>query len=260
MKPDSIDRGPVVNGANRPDFILSSGMDIIGVEVTGFHSAAEGAHGRPRRAVEEEWRKLKQIFQRERTRYKQLDNINGIFFFGKLEVPPSRQHEQFVTESLDFGTENIDIISVEGLDFCSFLERFPLLNKYLEKLHLQKVNCYMTWEWNHCCAAVGVNEAELKNTIFPKLTIPRPDKVTENWLLVISGLELSEAMGMPHVGLVEEYQILSSALLKGPYDKVYIFQYGLDRILLWHRSSGWTEVRKARFAGPGQSRQHQIRQ
>ena len=251
VKPDRIDRGPVVSGANRPDFILTIGTNIIGVEVTGFHSEAKGVHGQPRRAVEEQWRKLIEVFQSERKQYPQLDNINGMFFFRKLEVPPSRQHEQFITESLDFATENINVISVEGLDFCSFPPEFPLLNQYLEKLYLQKAGCYITWEWNHCCAAVGANESELKTCIFPKLKNPRPDKVTENWLLVISGHELSQAMGMRHVGLLGDCQDLNDALLKGPYDKVYIFQYLYDRILLWQRSGGWAEVRKARFPRPG---------
>ena len=75
FQPDGIERGPLIDGANLPDFILHLGSDEVGVEMTTFHSEEKGADGSPRRAVEEAWENTRSIFQKERESYPELNKV-----------------------------------------------------------------------------------------------------------------------------------------------------------------------------------------
>jgi hypothetical protein len=238
----------IQRGANPPDFILIKAKKRIAVEVTEFHSDAIGPEGHPRRLIEEEWAKLQQVMKRERKHYPDLDKISGLLFFKKLSVPSRVEYPQFVRELLDFSRSSLKSLTQKRGDFNSFGINSPLLKKYLKRLHLATVNCYITWEWNHSASSVGLNESEVKKTILKKLAIPRPKNVSENWLLIVSGHQLSQSMGLPHVEKLNAFQEANKALKDGPYDRVFIFQYMFDRVLLWEHSSGWIEIRKARFA------------
>lgn len=235
MKPNSVERG-----ANPPDFLLTLEGSRIAVEVTEFHSATD-VGGHPRRVVEEEWQKIQRLFEQERKQYPDLDNISGRLFFKQLEVPPSGKHKQFVKELLDFGRSVLGCLTKKGVDFSSFTPHFPLLNRYLKRLHLRDAGCHVTWNWNHSAGSVGLSEEELHGTISQKLIIFRPADVGENWLLVVSGHPLSQSMGRVSVNDLRGYQDLNKALEHGPYEKVYIFQSMCDRVLLWKRSEGWEE-------------------
>lgn len=244
MAPESIERG-----ANPPDFILTQGKKRMAVEVTEFHSDATGPARHPRRLIEQEWAKLQQLIERERKRYPDLNNISGLLFFNKLAVPSRVECPQFVRELLDFSRNCLKSLTEKGGDFSSFGTNFPLLRKYLKRLHLAIVECYITWEWNHSASSVGLNESEIKKSISRKLEIPHPKGVSENWLLIVSGHQLSQSMGLPDVQKLNAFNEVNNMLKNGPYDKVFIFQYMFDRILLWEHSGNWKEVRKARFAG-----------
>jgi len=246
MTPESIERG-----ANPPDFILAQAKKQIAVEVTEFHSDATGPGGHPRRLIEEEWAKLQKLIEQERKHYPVLNNISGLLFFKNLALPSRVERPQFVRELLEFSQNSLNSITGKGKDFNSFHTSLPLLGRYLRKLHLQPVNCYITWEWNHSASSVGLNESEMKKTISRKLEIPRPESVSENWLLIVSGHQLSQSMGLPDVEELNAFEEVNGALKNGPCDKVFIFQYMFDRVLLWELSSGWIELRRTRFAQNG---------
>lgn len=243
MTPKSIQRGD-----DPPDFILAQAKKQIAVEVTEFHSDATGPGGHPRRLIEEEWAKLQKLIEQERKHYPGLNNISGLLFFKKLAVPSHVERPQFVRELLEFIQNSLNSLTSKGKDFNSFHTSLPLLGRYLRKLHLQPVNCYITWEWNHSASSVGLNESEMKRTISKKLAIPRPKNVSENWLLIVSGHQLSQSMGLPDVKELNAFEEVNGALKNGPCDKVFVFQYMFDRVLLWELSSGWIELRKPRFA------------
>jgi hypothetical protein len=240
---ESIERG-----ANPPDFILTQGKKQIAIEVTEFHSDATGPVGHPRRLIEQEWAKLQQLIEQERKRYPDLNNISGLLFFKKLLVPSRVERLQFARELLDFSRNSLKCLTGKGGDFSSFDIDSPLLKKYLRRLHLGLAKCYITWEWNHSASSVGLNESEMKKTISRKLEIPSPKGVSENWLLIVSGHQLSQSMGLPNVGKLNAFQETNEALKTGPYNKVFIFQYMFDRVLRWELSSGWIELREAHFA------------
>jgi hypothetical protein len=237
IKVDAIERG-----ANPPDFILKLSEKNIAVELTEFHSSATGVGGHPRRALEEEWQKIQQVFEQERKFYSDLDSISGLLFFRQLEIPPKGKQKQFVTELLNFARDKLGDLTKKYSNFKFFGSKFPLLNSYLKCLSLCNADCYITWGWNHSVTYVGLSESELKRVVCPKLKMPRPPEVKENWLLVVSGHQLSQCMGLPKIESFQNYQELNSALEHGPYDMVYIFQYMFDRVLLWKPTSEWTEV------------------
>jgi hypothetical protein len=249
LKALQIQVGSIERGANPPDFILTLAKKQVAVEVTEFHSDATGPEGHPRRLIEEEWTKVQRLINQERKRYPDFDNILGLLFFKKLLLPSRFEGLEFVRELLNFSRNVLESVSKKGVgDFSSFDQKFPLLQKYLRRLHLRLVGSHTTWEWNHSASSVGLNESEMRKTVSRKLEIPRPKDVSENWLLIVSGHQLSQSMGLPDIEKLNAFQEVNEALKTGPYDKVFIFEYMFDRVLLWDPSSGWMELREARFA------------
>jgi len=239
---DSIDRG-----ADPPDLVLTESGRAIAVEVKGFHSAATGDAGHPRRAVEEEWDALRETISTARRAHPELDSINCHLSFRGLLVPPRRQHVAFADELIRLVQEKSGQVAAASLE-CTDLTCYPLLQEYLEGVDLSRPGCYMMWNWDLNAACVGLSEEELKGVILPKLRSQKPADVAENWLLVVSGLRLSQSMGLPHVEELGDYRCLNKALAQGPLDRVYVFQYAFGRILEWSLKEGWVEVRPAKWA------------
>lgn len=229
-------------GAEPPDFVIFLGDRRIAVEITEFHSGAKGTDDSPRRAVEEEWEKLRQLIEKERENYAILKEIGAKLFFKKLHVPSTPEHNQFVSELLAFVLKEGRNLTSERTRFKEFGGAFPLLQAYLKCLDLYIAGCYISWEWNHNIAWVGLDENELCNIVRPKLGKPRINGVDEYWLLVVSGPYLSQSMGIPQIEEIRNWQQLNVDLGKGPYDRIYVFQYMVDRVLLWTPSARWHEV------------------
>jgi len=241
-KPESVKRGD-----DPPDFIAIIDGKRIAIEETEFHSSATGANGHPRRAIEEEWQKFQKLIEQERMKDSDLNKVYGRLSFKCLQVPSRNEQATFVEELLEFSRGRLKSLTGKRSDFTSFGQSFPLLSKYLRKFQLSTVCGGLTWEWNDG-RWVGLSESELQKTISGKLNIARPTNAEENWLLVVSGHQLSQSMGLPNVEKLRSFNQLNEDLVGGPYDKVYIFQYMFESILLWQPSDGWTEVRKAHFA------------
>ena len=55
-------------------------------------------------------------------------------------------------------------------------------------------------------------------------------------------------MGIPHVETFKKLGGINQDLNNSPYDKIFIFQYMFDGVLLWQRPSGWSELKCAEFA------------
>ena len=55
----------------------------------------------------------------------------------------------------------------------------------------------MTWDRNSA-AYVGISEEELEECVSNKLNKPRPQQITENWLLIVSGTTMSQQIGLTH--------------------------------------------------------------
>jgi len=219
LKPESIERG-----ADPPDFLVAIDEGHVAIEETDFHSDKKGVDGSSRRGIEEEWLRLQRVFVQERELYPDLDRICGFLFFRALEVPPRRKHGLFASELLGFARKELERITEKGVDFASLDPAFPLLGKYLTRLRLWDARCYVTWEWSHNADFVGLTQEELRR------------------IIVVSGRQLSQSMGLVEAAKLNRYQEINRALELGPYDKVYIFQHMETKILLWQPSSSWNEV------------------
>ncbi len=197
----------IQRGANPPDFILTQAKKQIAVEVTEFHSNAAGPGGRPRRLIEEEWAKLQQVMKRERKHYPDLDNISGLLFFKKLSVPSRVECPQFVRELAGSQErfsrgllKSLKKILGGDLGMALLVKITPLLKKYLKRLHL--ANCKLL---HHCGngelleyqPCLWVERVRNEEDYFEKVKDPRPKDVSENWLLIVSGHQLSQSVGLP---------------------------------------------------------------
>lgn len=219
-----------------PDFIVKLQGKKIGVEVTEFHSNAKGEKGRPRRAIEEAWSVLQETIMEQVGKHGKLQESNGLLFFDKLELPEKSEYKEFTDELIRLSVEMID----SGLRETTPGKEYPLLNRYLKKLFLEKAGVYILWGWNHDVASVGLSESELLKAINPKLRADYKDhKIDELWLLIISGYRLSQAMGIILFYKLSNYNELNRLLRLSKYSKVYIYQYMLNSIYEW---PGWVKI------------------
>jgi hypothetical protein len=232
-------------GDEPPDFILTLDNNQIAIEITDYYSTSNVGQQHPRQAVEQTWQKLRNTICIERKCVPELNDVYVVLHFKELCVPPKNKHVHFAKELITFVKGHYPVLNNEGSSFSSFEPDCPTMTSYLNKVQINRVNCYVAWDWNHDVSCVGISESELEKTIATKTkTTPKSSDYAEYWLLVVSGTALSQAMGMPHPENLDDYRI-SQDLANGPFDKVYIFQYMYDRILLWQRPNGWQEVCRA---------------
>ena len=102
----------------------------------------------------------------------------------------------------------------------------------------------MTWDRNSA-AFVGVGEKELQKCVSKKLNNPRPQQITENWLLIVSGTAMSQQIGLTHCKKFNGFAPLNNRLDKSSFDKVFFFQYVWQRVLCWSHNNEWKEVKPA---------------
>ncbi|MDD5019450.1 MAG: hypothetical protein PHS61_03395 [Candidatus Omnitrophica bacterium] len=233
-------------GADPPDFVIHSSGAKIAIEITEFYSDAKGATGDPRQLVEREWDKLRDVIAKAREQYPELKEINCHILFMELGVPSRRDHQKFADELVGFVIKNLAMLTEESQDFKILSNDFPLLKKYVAKIRLNKAGCYITWDWNHSVGFVGLSEDELSGVISRKTGQDNSENsCSETWLLIIGdgGEGISQSMGLPHIDELNSFGTVNGILGGSSFDRVYIFQYLLDRIFEWRRGRGWLLVR-----------------
>lgn len=227
-----------VKDGEAPDFIVKLHHLIIGIEVTEFHSDLKGEKDRPRRAVEEAWVSLQRVIMEQVGNYKELEDTSGFLYFKKLELPPNKEYKEFVNELIQLSLELIGTNREE----ISPDSNYPLLNKYLSEFRLEKVGCYITWEWNHIASSIGLTESELLDTIQPKL-VKAKSYIRRNidvlWLLIVSGFRLSQTMPVRLSNRLLSYKKLDYLLSRSIFEKIYIYQYMVGVIYEW---PNWVKI------------------
>ena len=228
-----------------PDFSLESDGKSTGLEVTSFRSSAKGVDGKPRRAIEEEWGHLQSKIMSEVEKVPQLKGIHGFLNFHALDVPNRRQHRQFVTELLAL---SLRMMATDSLKANPNKREHHLLSHYVKTLTLERVGCYITWEWDHIAAAIGVSEVELITAITPKaskaVSYLEKDEFDELWLLVVSEHRLSQTIPRISVEKLNSYETLNKELQKSGFAKVLLYQYMFDVVYEW---PGWKKFGKEKF-------------
>lgn len=234
-------------GENPPDFYLVCGSVRIAVEITEYHSQRKGPGNHSWRMVEEAWQEIKALFVTKRQQYPALDEVHGFLYFKDLEMPSSGQYEEFVDELLKFGMSELNVLTEERTLYHCFPATYLLLNRYLKKMHLQKVGCHMTWGMASA-TYVGISEQELERAIFRKLKKPRPPRIDEYWLLIVSGTHMSQNIGLTGHEIFNNFTGVNKKIQASCFDKVIFFQYIYERILCWNRNKQWEQLKAARFS------------
>jgi len=119
---------------------------------------------------------------------------------------------------------------------------YPLLNKYLKQFFLKKVDCYITWEWNHSASFIGLTEPELIDTIQPKIEKSKHYKkkdLDELWLVIVCGTSLSQTMPIHIREMLRTFYTIDVISSKSFFSKVFIFQYMLCVLYEWPK---WLQV------------------
>jgi hypothetical protein len=167
-----------------------------------------------------------------------LKNTCGLLSFKQLELPQNSKYKEFVNELIKLSLEMIEANREE----ISPDSNYPLLNKYLSEFRLEKVGCYMTWEWSPNDPSLGLTESELLDTIEPKLakaeSYARKD-IDVLWLLVVSGSRLSQTMSVRLSNSLLSYKKLDYLLSRSIFEKIYIYQYIVGVVYEW---PNWVKI------------------
>ncbi len=240
IEADSIDRGPTVNGNDKPDFVVCITGKKIGIEETRYFMKQRPDWQQPRQAIESAWDNLKTVIEERRRRYSELKEVHGAISFREFVLPPSREYGPFASELIEFSMDMLGGFGFDPKRYRTFDEKYLLLNEYVEYLKLQQVECYgMSWDWLHNAEFVGLQERELHGIIQTKIERHVPSPVDENWLLVTSAPETSQQMGYLFVGGLNKYKSVCDLLNDCPFDKVYIYDYTRSKVFLWTLDGGW---------------------
>jgi hypothetical protein len=226
-----------------PDFIINLNNKRIGIEITEHHSSEKDANERQRRATEEDWELLRKTIMDSVWKDSALSQTHSYLEFRKLELPHRRDFTRFADELIKLSREMI----TSGLQVVKLDERYPLLYKYVGRMYLKIVECFISWDWNHDAGSVGLTEPELIRTIEPK--IGKAVKyvqgcMDELWLVIIEGHRISQAMGVYLERYLTHFSELDSMLQQLRFNKVYIHQYMQNVIYKW---PGWVKIGQERF-------------
>ncbi len=233
-----ISKAGIMIGDDPPDFVVTYDDNKVAIEVTEFHSDFKGEKGYPRRVIEEAWKELSTAIAVERKNIIKLHNINCTLYFDKFIVPSRKERVAFAKELVSFVKSVLSRVSKVQVEYEEFHRDNQLLSKYLRKITIKKVGCYITWGWNHSAGMVGLRESELKAVVEEKL-ISIKRSFDEIWLLIVSGVEISQCMGMPSVEELRGFIGANDFLNKTPYSNVFIYQYLFDRVIEWTKQGGW---------------------
>jgi len=236
--PDDVPRG------EHCDLVAVFPQQKIGVEVTEFHGDFKGKKGSQWRAVMENWRYLQRMIMEKVRQYDELKETSGLLFSERRELPPRKQYQGFVDELVQLSRERINSDCQErtlGSDY-------PLLHKHLKKFILKKSGCYSTWKWNHEASSFGVRETPLIQAAEPKvrkLIKYKQEDVEEVWLLVVSGFQLFQALGINLSSKLRTFDRLNKLLTTSGFNRVYLYQYMFDVAYEW---PGWAKIGRESFA------------
>lgn len=226
-----------------PDFIINLNNKRIGIEITEHHSSERDANKRCRRATEEDWELLKTIIRDEVWKDSDLSQTHGYLEFRKLELPPRKDFRRFADELIQLSKEMIN----SHREVVKINEKYPLLYKYMNKMHLKIVGCFISWDWNYEGGSVGSNEPELIKTIERKTSIANEyvkNDIDELWLIVVEGHRISQAMGINLEWYLNDFESVNRLLQGSQFNKVYIYQYMQAVIYEW---PGWFKIGQERF-------------
>ena len=238
----SIVRGPLVDGNNKPDFVVCIDGSQIGIEETTYYRKQRADESQPRQAKESAWPDLQSVIEKARQKYSELSEIHGCMSFRGFMLPPSKEYDPFARELVEFAMSKIGDLSSVHKRYRTFCEKYPHLNSYLGYLELKQVRHYGFWQWRHNADNMELQEDKLYSIIQDKTGKHIQSRVDENWLLITSGTQMSQQMGHLSVGRMNEFSEILDLLDESPFDRIYIYDYVRSRVVVWTVREGWEDV------------------
>ena len=247
IKIESNERGPKIDGNYYPDFIGILGSKKIGIELTNFHSLPKDGNICPRE-IEEAEKRINDYLMGHYKNDPKFLKIRGVISLIK--------ENRLIYDWKNVAEEIINYIHGEDTllklnDTRSFPCKYPYLNKYVGRLSFYKDEgglSLLDGGW------AGLHRSELDTTLDKKLSKPRPDDLSEFWLLIVSGGNNSEQMGIITMQTFkgEDFKYINQRLEEQPiYDKVFIYQYMYNSVFMWEKEKGWSCIQKGLFGSFG---------
>ncbi len=227
----------IQRGDNPPDFIVTIKGEKISIEMTDFYSSESGPSGHTHREVTVEFEKLRDKIDLRIKEESLLKNLHIFLWFNKLLLPSSKKQDQFIKEICLFARLFFNKIN-SNLHFTIFdnFDGYPLLKEYLMEVRL-RIGMRRT-DWNYSSGFVDKNRDthDLITSIEKKITNPPEKKLY--WLLIVTGPSVSQMFGPHEVEVAQSCIKLNELLRSGPFDKIYVHQFGFGHILEG-TSDGW---------------------
>jgi hypothetical protein len=228
-----------------PDFEVTIGNQLIGIEETGCFRDHKNNRGSISQAIEEHNKKIEELLDNKSASSNVLKGIWGILFFKNKKHPSNKELDQFCNEVIKFAEESIctKIISKKTLDLKPN-DKFPLLINYLNLISLLKTNFPTTlWQINRG-TNINFTEEQLINVIKPKTE--KKHKYSYNnfnklWLLVVFGVQPSQAV-TPSFDIenkLKNFTHLNNVLKSSYFNKVYLFLRRDSIVFEW---PGWNKI------------------
>ena len=223
--------------SENPDFILHTNLGKVGIEVTDYHSSEK------RREVEEAWKDLQNETYRYVRKHSDLQKLNVLLFFKNVSLPKKGLWQAFIKKI------HVKIVAFENALGEKQEEHFivsdsgDITSEYLKSIHLSRLDSplIMGWDWNHNASSIGVLEDKICQIIEKKGDCEI--KVKPCYLLINSGLQISQLTGIVYTTRLNEFNRLKPKLLASSFEGVYLSCF--NGYCCWDRSrNSWFEVKE----------------
>lgn len=231
--------GGIVVEQERPDFVITKCGRKVGVEITEYHQSNYSCQSYSRTQVEAEWYKFRSDVIEYREAHEGLEGLSVLLTFAELKVPNGNDRSDFI-EAVHKEIERLKPDISDQFTQIRVNEKSPaILQRYLTKIDVRLVGCYMEWDWNHMVASVGTSDEELFNILYTKLALTRDEEIDELHLVLAGdGPTGGSYIGYLSPNILAGWGQLNAALDRSDYDLVIILNYGESCV--WRRMQGWT--------------------
>jgi hypothetical protein len=231
--------------AEPPDFwVRVPGIGRVGIELTVYNTGPDPDGERANRRAEGEYQRIEELAR-------QLNDERTVPFsahvhlrFKKYRPPPKKHRRAFVEELLAWIDSAIGSGDPANLESRAPWPKHPLLTEYLK---LIEVDAWELGVFVPSCApkadAVGIRDHELLLSVDRKCDSVRPGgPIQQYWLVVHSGTNVSEFMGLMYLSRVQELTQATARIEAGPFDRVFILNHWDLQVMAWQRGTGWQEA------------------
>ena len=227
-----------------PDFIINYSGKKIGIELAEYHSL-QGVLGHSRREVESNWERIQgEIYENIK-----LDNglmgTHVLMFLREIILPSQGEIPSFIDELINC----TKIFIVEDKKSSLVPETYKILNKYIDRIDISKINdtSFLKWECDINAGSIGLKEEELIKTITPKIKKAEEyfqKELDELWLLIAFGPLISQTVPPRLEYKLDDFKNLNLILRNSKYNCIFLYLYLYDVIYKW---PGWSKYSKGKF-------------